>query len=777
MELSVQSLELVRQARAEAIQLGHGHVGSEHLLLSLLGRRGSGAAWLLRRYGWTTDGLRGLLERGRPGMPLPQGLSDGAEKVLAQSAREAACLHARAILPEHLLLGILRRPTCAATRLLREGGTCPDCLFTDLYLMLNGGLCRPAERGATMRLLEQFCDDMVERAVRMEPVIGREEEIGALIGVLSRKNKNNPALIGEPGVGKTAIVEGLAQKMAAGQVPELMQGKRLFCLNMASVLAGTKYRGEFEERVRDILAEIRRCGNVILFVDEMHTIVGAGSAEGAIDAANLLKPALGRGELQMIGATTLEEYRKFIEKDAALERRFRTITVREPTRAQTLAMLEGLRPGLEKHHHIRIPQEALEAAVELSCRYLTDHFLPDKAVDLLDEAAARCQARRKGEYAAEEARRQLNQELSQAVRDSRFEQAAALRDRLQSLVRQQHGKLARVSLGREDLAETVAQRTGIPVGKVTQSDREQLLRLRDRLREQVLGQEEAVRAVADSVCRGRMGLADSGRPVASLLFLGPTGVGKTALCKALADCVYGSQEAMIRLDMSEYMEQHAVSRLLGAPPGYIGHGEGGELTEPVRRRPYCVVLLDEVEKAHRDVMGILLQVLEDGILTDSMGRHVNFRNAIVVMTSNLGSRQTGLDQVGFLGSAEGNPARKALREFFSPELLGRLDGIITFRPLSGEVLEQIARRELERTAERAARAGASLRVEREAARWLADCCARGQGGARDLRRRIRDDIETPVSQKLLEANSPLAVRIAVEEGRLLVEQMKEKGTR
>lgn len=758
----------VTQARTEAVRLGHGQVGSEHLLLALLVRRSSDAAWLLEQYGWNADGVRAMLERGTPGLPLPQGLSAGARRILLAAGEAAAGLGSALVLPEHLLLALLRATDSAAARLLEQGGTCLDCLFTDLYLILDGALRRPQERGSVMRLLEQFCEDMVERAAAMDPVIGREEEIETIMGILSRKQKNNPALIGEPGVGKTAIVEGLAQRMAAGQVPEQLQSKRLLSLNLASVLAGTKYRGEFEERVRDILSEIRRCGNVILFVDEMHTLVGAGSAEGAIDAANLLKPALGRGEIQMIGATTLEEYRKYIEKDAALERRFRPVTVREPSRADTLAMLEGLRPGLEKHHHIRITQEAMEAAVELSCRYLTDHFLPDKAVDLLDEAAARARNRRRGDRSGEETRRQLNQELSQAVRENRFEQAAALRDRLQQLVRQQRGLFGRTALDREDIAAAVSQRTGIPLGRVTQSDRERLLHLSEELQKQVLGQSEAAEAVAAAVCRGRLGLADGARPVASLLFLGPTGVGKTALCKALADCVYGSRDAMVRLDMSEYMEQHAVSRLLGAPPGYVGHGEGGELTEKVRRRPYCVVLLDELEKAHRDVTGILLQVLEDGVLTDSMGRHVDFRNTIIVMTSNLGSGRTGLDQVGFLGKGEGDPARKALQEYFSPEFLGRLDCIATFRPLSAATLQAIAEKELAQTVERAARAGAKLQTDAATAGFLAGQCVKSPGGARDLRRAIRREIETPVAQRLLTAAGGLCLRTAVEQGKLVL---------
>ena len=758
----------VTQAGREAVRLGHGQVGSEHLLLALLERRSSDAAWLLEQYGWNAEGVRAMLERGTPGLPLPQGLSAGARRILLLAGEAARELGAAQILPEHLLLALLRTADSAAARLLEQGGTCLDCLFTDLYLILDGALRRPPERGSVMRLLEQFCEDMVERANAMDPVIGREEEIETVMGILSRKQKNNPALIGEPGVGKTAIVEGLAQRMAAGQVPEQLQSKRLLTLNLASVLAGTKYRGEFEERVRDILSEIRRCGNVILFVDEMHTLVGAGSAEGAIDAANLLKPALGRGEIQMIGATTLEEYRKYIEKDAALERRFRPVTVREPSREDTLAMLEGLRPGLEKHHHIRITQEAMEAAVELSSRYLTDHFLPDKAVDLLDEAAARARNRRRGDRSGEETRRQLNQELSQAVRENRFEQAAALRDRLQQLVRQQRGLFGRTALDREDIAAAVSQRTGIPLGRVTQSDRERLLHLSEELQKQVLGQSEAAEAVAAAVCRGRLGLADGARPVASLLFLGPTGVGKTALCKALADCVYGSRDAMVRLDMSEYMEQHAVSRLLGAPPGYVGHGEGGELTEKVRRRPYCVVLLDELEKAHRDVTGILLQVLEDGVLTDSMGRHVDFRNTIIVMTSNLGSGRTGLDQVGFLGKGEGDPARKALQEYFSPEFLGRLDCIATFRPLSADTLQAIAEKELAQTVERAARAGAKLQTDAATAGFLAGQCVKSPGGARDLRRAIRREIETPVAQRLLTAAGGLCLRTAVEQGKLVL---------
>ena len=763
--------QILSAARLGAIQLGHSQVGSEHLLLALI-NSGSMAGRFLRSFGWEWEAWRQILQRdkgiGSIYAKLPQGLTEGARAAVCGAAEEAVRRNAKEILPEHLLLSLLRLEESMACRLLREHGTDPEQMFSDLIDTMESGVWVyvPEGRRFSMRLLEQFCADLVAAAADMDPVIGREEEIETVMSILSRKNKNNPALIGEPGVGKTAIVEGLAQRMAAGQVPESLQNKRLLSVDLASVLAGTKYRGEFEERVRDLVQEVRRCGNVILFVDEMHTLVGAGSAEGAIDAANLLKPALGRGELQLIGATTMEEYRKYIEKDAALERRFRPVTVREPSRQDTLAMLEGLRPGLEHHHQIRISTDALEAAVELSCRYLTDRFLPDKAVDLLDEAAARAKNRDSRSRGAEESRMQLNKELSQAVRENRFEHAASLRDKLQQLARQQRGIFQKLVVNREDIAATVSGRTGIPVGKVSCSDRQRLLRLEEELEARVMGQTEAVSAVAAAVCRGRLGLADSARPVASLLFLGPTGVGKTALCKALADCVYGSADAMIRLDMSEYMEQHAVSRLLGAPPGYVGHGEGGELTEKVRRRPYCVVLLDELEKAHRDVTSILLQVLEDGVLTDSMGRHVDFRNTIIVMSATLGSGKTSLVRVGFLMETGSDPAQKALREFFSPEFLGRLDCVVTFRRLSEETMTVIAEKELAATVGRAKAAGVDLEICGDTARWLASRCVNGRGGARDLRRMIRSEIEGPLAQRLLQASAKLKIRVTVGQGKL-----------
>ena len=623
------------------------------------------------------------------------------------------------------------------------------------------------------KFLSLYCTDLTEKARegKIDRIIGRDNEIYRAVQILCRRSKNNPCLIGEPGVGKTAVVEALAQRLACGDVPQALRGKKLYCLNMANLLAGTKYRGEFEERVRDILIEIRRCGSVILFVDEMHTIVGAGSAEGAIDAANLLKPALGRGELQMIGATTLEEYRKFIEKDAALERRFRPVIVREPDRKTACRMLEALRPGLEAHHRIRITQEAIEAAVDFSSRYLTDRFLPDKALDLLDEGAAHVWLG--GPEPAEDAERQqqLEQQLEQAVANAQYEQAAKLRDELRTLVRRQlaaRRAQRTVSLTRQDIAAVVSERTGIPVGRLRQSDRERLLSLRQTLSERIIGQQAAVDAVSTAVLRGRTGLADAGRPAASFLLIGPTGVGKTELCKQLAQVVYGSQDALIRVDMSEYMEPSSVSRLLGAPPGYVGYDAGGTLTEKVRRRPYCVVLFDELEKAHRDITGILLQLLGDGILTDSVGRTVSFKNTIVVMTSNLTGTQTGKPGLGFIPDCADVRAQTVLREAFSPEFLGRIDCVASFRPLAAEDLAKIAALQLRELAGRLQKQNVTLETAPELPERLGALCANEPGGARSLRRRLQTGIEGPAAELLLRDPSVRTLRAVWQQGSVQV---------
>ncbi len=703
---------------------------------------------------------------------LPQGLTPRARRAVHQAGVEASRLKTGGVTPEHLLLALTRDDGCTACRILKGSGIEPDCIFTETFGALRTPEQTQQGRQTSVRLLEQYCENMIEKAARMEPVVGRERELCEVEQILCRKNKNNPALIGEPGVGKTAIVEALAQRLASGQAPQGLVGKKLYRLDLASVLAGTKYRGEFEERIRDILAEIRRAGNMILFVDEMHTIVGAGSAEGAIDAANLLKPALGRGEIQLIGATTLEEYRKYIEKDAALERRFRQVLVREPTKEQTLRILQGLRPGLEQHHRIRISDEAMQAAVELSCRYLADRFLPDKAIDLLDEAAASIWlSGGTVDARLEEKKRRLSQELEQAVRDGAYEHAAALRDRLQELVRRQaeSSRAQRMLLvTREDVAGIVSQRTGIPAGALSRTEKERLLQLEQALHERVVGQDAAVEAVCRAVRRGRSGMADEERPAASMLFAGPTGVGKTELCKALADVVYGSADSLVRIDMSEYMEPGSVTRLIGAPPGYVGHEEAGTLTEKVRRRPYCVVLLDEVEKAHRDVRNLLLQVMDDGMLTDAMGRTVSFKNAIVVMTSNAGSGEDRKGGLGFLPQDASERFALALRQLFSPEFLGRIDCVACFTRLGLPELTEIARRQLEKLCARAGSHGLALSVEPGAAEELARQALSSSGGAREIRHLLQTCVQTPLADALLSDTLTGNRVVAAREGKLVV---------
>ena len=748
--------QLLLCARAIAGGWGHRYVGTEHLLLAMAGGA-DGAAMALHREGVCAGQLCRALTRwagqGRAAPSPPQGLTPRARKLIGGAACEARQTGTGAIWPEHLLLALARDYSATASILLRQCGVCMDDLFTDAYLGIRSRqeLYEGRKQVAATRLVDQFCENLVEKAPSMEPVIGRDFEIDMVMQILCRKQKNNPALVGEPGVGKTAIAEGLAQRIAMGQVPEQLRGKRLLALDMASMIAGTKYRGEFEERIRDMIQEIRRAGNIILFIDELHTIVGAGAAEGAIDASNLMKPALGRGEIQVIGATTVEEYRKYIEKDAALERRFRRVTVPEPSQEETKQILKGLRPGLEQHHKIQITDEAIEAAVSLSCRYLSDKFLPDKAVDLLDEGAARTKmAGLRRHDPLEQTQRSLSKELDAAIRENRFERAAELRDKLQSLVQRQVGGMVRSrKVTGQDIAETVAERTGIPIGQLTGSERQRLLQLEQELRRHVIGQEHAVEAAARAVRRGRSGLADQRRPIASLLFMGPSGVGKTELCKALAQAVYGSRDALIRLDMSEYMEKHAVSRLVGAPPGYVRHGDGGELTEKVRRRPYSIVLFDELEKAHRDVCSILLQIMEDGMLTDTMGRTVDFKNTMIIMTSNLGNAEQSRGGLGFLPAGKEERTRACLRAHFPAEFLGRIDCIAVFHPLTEADLTGIAAKLLEETVQRAQESGVAVRVAPEAAQRLARVCLGKESGARELRHMIQREVEDPLADLLL----------------------------
>ena len=745
--------ELIQLSGQKARAMGHSYVGSAHLLIALCACPG-GTGELLRGMGVDpelTEKAAGILYgTGTPELPLPQGLTRETRGILRKAAEEARELGCREVRPIHVLLALSRREKGAAMELLALSGVERGELFTRTVEFLRWETQIPIRRkkeAVMTKLLEQFSDDLILKAESMDPVIGRDREIDMVIGILCRKNKNNPALVGEPGVGKTAIAEGLAQRMAVGNVPPQLKDKRLISLNMASLVAGTKYRGEFEERLRDVLAEIRRSGDVILFVDEMHTIVGAGAAEGAIDAANIFKPALGRGDLQILGATTLEEYRKYIEKDAALERRFRPVRVEEPSEDTTMAILRALKPGLERHHHLRISEDALKEAVRLSVKYLPDLYLPDKAIDLLDEGASRAgmEELRSGRGGAQ--RQELEQALQDAVRESNYEKAARLRDRMQR-ISPRPGEVRRsrtVTAG--DIAWVVSARTGIPVGRLTAQERERLLDLEKTLSGHVVGQEKAVSAVAEAVRRGFSGIRDGSRPVACLMFTGPTGVGKTELCRALAEEVYGSKHAMIRLDMTEYMEKQAVSRLIGAPPGYVGYEEGGKLTEAVRRRPYCLVLLDELEKAHPDVSGILLQIMEEGELTDSTGRTVSFRNAIVVMTSNAGGQIRG-EGLGFQKNGKTAEVNQALEQHFTPEFLGRLDRIVAFETLNSREMESIAGKYLRQLQNRAEAAGIQLTLPAELAVELAGQC-RDKGGARQLRQMVQNRVEGPLASFLL----------------------------
>ena len=749
MQFTRECSAVILGAAKAARQLGHSYVGSAHLLLALL--RQPGLPRQLLRFAGLEPGFAELTVSvlwgaGAPYLPLPQSFSRQARLVLHGASEEARRCGSRYVGSGHVFLALLRRPRTGAAKVLTLAGIDrQELLGRFVTRMLQG---RREQREETMKLLEQFGEDMITKAVNMEPVVGRDSQIDTVIGILCRKNKNNPALVGEPGVGKTAIAEGLAQRMASGNVPPQLRDKRLVSLNMANLVAGTKYRGEFEERLRDVLAEIRRSGDVILFVDEMHTMVGAGAAEGAIDAANIMKPALGRGEVQVLGATTQTEYNKYIEKDPALCRRFRPVTVEEPDSEGTMAILKALRPGLSNHHGLEITEAALQAAVALSVRYLPELFLPDKAIDLLDEAAAH--ARLALLYGEKRSMRQaLESQLNAAVRESRFEKAAELRDRMQHMA--EKGKH---QVTAQDVAWAVWARTGIPVGRLTADRRQKLLSLEENLRQQVLGQEKAVAEVAQVVRRGLSALRDGDRPVASMLFMGPTGVGKTELCRCLAEELYGSREALIRLDMTEFMEKHSVARLIGAPPGYVGYEEGGKLTEAVRRRPYCLVLLDELEKAHPDVAGILLQIMEEGVLTDSTGRRVSFQNTVVIMTSNIGADVKGAG-LGFNPTGSDSVSQEKLKQRFSPEFLGRLDKIICFRPLEETSVEGILNKYLGQLQKRAEAAGVRVRFSGELAARLCQQAPR-EGGARQLRRVVQEQVEAPIAAYLLETEEPVA---------------------
>ena len=770
-KFSWETERLLQQAACEARGMGHGYLGSEHLLLAMSRAPETTAGRILQWCGAPYTALAPLLlaqiGQGCPGSSLRQGMTPGAAQVLGIAAQAASDLGGGPLEPVHLLLGVGRLPESGAAQLLQQCGVCLDDIFTDTVASLRRRELDTEKRGIPTRVLDQFGINLLEKAEKMETVIGREAEIAQVIQILCRKNKNNPALIGQPGVGKTAIVEGLAQRMALGHVPEPLRGKRLVSVDVAGMVAGTKYRGEFEERLRDMLAEIQRAGNIILFVDEMHTLVGAGAAEGAIDASNIMKPALGRGQLQLIGATTLEEYRRYIEKDAALARRFRSVQIAEPSQDQTLQILRGLRPGLEQHHRLQITDQALETAVQMAARYLPEHYFPDTALDLVDEGAAiaALEAARGGRERFTRQRAALDRDLGSALQERRLDQAVQLQQKLSRLEQ----TMPQYTVQPQHVAQAVANRTGIPAGEVQNQERQRLQQLEQLLRERIVGQDQAVHEIAGAVRRGRAGLASHNRPVAAILLMGPTGVGKTALCKALAAVVFGSEKAMIRLDMSEYMEKHAVSRLVGAPPGYVGYEDGGDLTEKVRRNPYSLVLLDELEKAHRDVTGLLLQIFDDGVLTDSTGRRVDFCHTLIVMTSNIGSDQTGKGGLGFCPDSE--PARRQaqLESLYPPEFLGRIDCITQFSALGQAELTQIAAMLLRSLQERAAQRQVMLQISPAVAPLLASQSSRERAGARGIRHRLQQEVENPVAEQMLSCSGrPLAIQVTVAEGHVIL---------
>ena len=780
--------EALNQAISSAENLGHTYVGSEHLLLGLLKIGGGFAAALLNKSGITAEGVEELIRAqigcGTPTKLSPDYFTPRAKRAVENAMASCANNGKKYVGTEHLLLGILSDGDNYAIRFLSELGADAAALTretlkaSDIDGYSGEGKPKTYQKPQDDKVptLSKYGRELTAEAkkCKLDPVIGREKEIERVIQILCRRTKNNPCLIGEPGVGKTAIAEGLAQKIADGDVPEILENKRVFALDLTGMVAGTKYRGDFEERIKTAIDEVINAGNIILFIDEVHTIVGAGSAEGSTDAANILKPSLARGEFQLIGATTISEYRKNIEKDPALERRFQPVNVSEPTEEDTVLILKGLKDKYEAHHKVKITDGAIEAAVKLSSRYISDRFLPDKAIDLIDEASSRVRlnvcAAPPELKALEEKIANAEAEKNEAVNSQEFEHAAALRDNEKKL-KEEYRELKekwRDKSGRingevtaENIAETVSSWTGIPVSQLTREESERLLHLEDELHASVIGQDEAVTAVSRAIRRGRVGLKDPKRPIGSFIFCGPTGVGKTELCKALAKAMFGSENMMIRLDMSEYMEKHTVSRLVGSPPGYVGFEEGGQLTEKVRRNPYSVVLFDEIEKAHPDVFNVLLQILEDGILTDSQGRRVDFKNTVIIMTSNVGARLITEKRVAFgFTESGGDSENKNIKELvtgelkntFRPEFLNRVDDIIVFSKLDRGQIAQIAVKLLNELAGRLAALGIALKWDDSAVYALADKGFDPIYGARPLRREIQNSIEDGLSEKILDSS-------------------------
>ena len=806
--------EVMQSAFRFAVKQRNNFVGTEHILWSL-SRGGEHCAYqVLRGVGLDSDIILQVIERFDKKSETAdlqlQGFAPDAQRVIELAEAQAGKLGHKRMEPEHLLLGILQEKKCVAAKIIAGAGVEPDALVGELFSLLGKGWPRPQaiqsvgkkEDAAPVgtKILDQYSKDLTVMAAQdlLDPVIGREVEIARVVQIISRRTKNNPVLLGEPGVGKTAIAEGLAQRIVSGEAPETLTGKRLVMLDLTKLVSGAKFRGDFEERIKGCIEEAIAAGDVILFIDELHTIIGAGAGDGSMDAANILKPALSRGRLQVIGATTLGEYRKRVEKDPALERRFQTIIVGEPSQEDAVKILLGLRARYEKHHKLTITDQAIEAAVKLSARYIQDRYLPDKAIDLVDEAASRV---RTGNLTAPPVLKEIEAEIAgldsqkkTAVQNQLFEQAAFLRDKQSGLREKLETKRAELiatqagSVGPEDIASVVGMWTGIPVTMITQDEGARLLNLEKTLHERIIGQEEAVTTVAKAIRRGRVGLKDPKRPMGAFLFSGPTGVGKTELTKALAQAIFQDENAMIRVDMSEFMERHTVSKLIGSPPGYVGYDEGGQLTEKVRRKPYSVILFDEIEKAHQDVWSILLQIMEDGRLTDAHGRTVDFKNAIIVMTTNLGAKSItdGKKTLGFssgqnaakdsgLQSAEEirEKVMKDLKEAFKPEFLNRIDDIIVFHQLNNEHIRRIAGIMLDSLKKRILEMGITLEVDGDALNLLAEKGFDPKFGARPLRRVIQTAIEDGAATELLDGTFKAGdhMLISVSDGEIAIKRI------
>jgi len=772
------------RAQEEAQHFGHNYIDTEHILLGLVAEEEGVASKVLNNLGVSASKIRAAVEfvigRGERASIGEVGLTPRAKRVIELAVDEARRLNHNYIGTEHLLLGLLREREGAAVGVLDSFGITLERVQTEIDTLLSQGASQPhaAARGtARTPVLDQLGIDLTSaaRAGKLDPVIDRDKEIERVIQILSRRTKNNPALIGEPGVGKTAVVEGLAHRIVSGEVPETLQGKRVVTLDVGSLVAGTKYRGEFEERLKKVIDEIKNAGNCVIFIDELHTIVGAGAAEGAVDASNILKPSLSRGEIQCIGATTFDDYRKYVEKDAALERRFQPVQVAEPTVEETLEILRGVKERYEEYHHLIISDEALQVATSLAARYIPDRFLPDKAIDLMDEAASRVRIKRGvAPISLTEARRALEsvrKDKEDAIASQQYEYGAELRDREVQLMKKmksmeqewkEEQKQDKPVVTEEDMAEVVGMWTGIPVVRLTTDESSRLLQMEEALHHRIIGQDEAITTVSKAVRRARAGLKDVRHPIGSFIFLGPTGVGKTELVRTLAEFMFGTEDSLVRLDMSEFMERHNVSRLVGAPPGYVGYDEGGQLTEAVRRNSYCVILLDEIEKAHDDVFNILLQIFDDGHLTDAKGRRIDFRNSIIVMTSNIGAELIKRDMtLGFATHADEEKNRQAeygkmkdkvlgeMKKKFRPEFLNRIDGVVVFHSLSKEQIRQIVDLMLNEVVKSLSEKNVKLEITDAARDFLGEKGYDPTFGARPLRRVIQNEVEDKLSEALL----------------------------